>query len=130
MYTAQGQRFGELLRAYRRAAALSQDALAEQAGISTRAISDLERGIRATPRLDTVRQLAVALALTPDERSRLIEAATRSASRSIPTPAITASQTTHSARLPVPLTPLLGRERDEAAVAGLLRTERVRLVTL
>ena len=35
--------FGELLRRYRVAAGLTQEALAERAGISTRGVSDLER---------------------------------------------------------------------------------------
>ena len=46
--------FGSLLRRQRVAAALSQEALAERAGLSVRAISDLERGVHSAPRLETV----------------------------------------------------------------------------
>jgi transcriptional regulator with XRE-family HTH domain len=38
--------FGALLRRYREEAGLTQEALAERAGLSARGISDLERGIR------------------------------------------------------------------------------------
>jgi transcriptional regulator with XRE-family HTH domain len=41
--------FGDLLRAYRAAAGLTQEELAERVGMSARGISDLERGIRRTP---------------------------------------------------------------------------------
>ena len=41
--------FGELLRRHRLAAGLTQEALAERAGISVRAITDLERGVRRAP---------------------------------------------------------------------------------
>ena len=54
--------FGEVLRRLRSGAALSQEALAERAGLSKRGISDLERGARLAPRLETVRLLADALA--------------------------------------------------------------------
>jgi transcriptional regulator with XRE-family HTH domain len=56
--------FGDLLRRLRSAAALSQEALAERAGLSRSGISDLERGARQVPRLETVRTLADALALS------------------------------------------------------------------
>ena len=46
--------FGSLLRRYREAASLTQEALAERARLSARAISDLERGVKHTPRHDTV----------------------------------------------------------------------------
>lgn len=46
--------FGELLRRYRVAAGLTQEALAERAGVSTRGISDLERGAHGLPRRDTL----------------------------------------------------------------------------
>ena len=39
--------FGDLLRRYRTAAGLTQEELAERAGLSTRGISDLERGARS-----------------------------------------------------------------------------------
>ena len=54
---------GQLLRRLRTAAALSQEELAERAGLSVRALSDLERGVHHAPRLETVRMLADALAL-------------------------------------------------------------------
>jgi len=44
--------FGALLKRYRLAAGLSQEALATRASLSTRAISDLERGINRTSRYD------------------------------------------------------------------------------
>ena len=47
-------RFGALLKAFRKAAGLTQEALAERAGLSTRGLQDLERGVHQTPRRDTV----------------------------------------------------------------------------
>lgn len=68
--------FGELLRRYRAALGLSQEALAERARMSARAISDLERGVHRLPYKDTIAQLASALELESSERARL-EAAAR-----------------------------------------------------
>ena len=62
--------FGVLLRRYRQAAALSQEALAERAGISA-----LERGARRAPHLGTVDLLATALALEAAPRAALLAAA-------------------------------------------------------
>src|SRR5215207_11760965 len=66
---------GDLLRHHRTAAALSQEALAERAGLSVRAIGDLERGIHRVPRLETVRLLADALALDEAGRAEVLAAA-------------------------------------------------------
>jgi transcriptional regulator with XRE-family HTH domain len=44
---------GELLRSLRTEAGLTQEELAEAAGISTRSVSDLERGVNLTARKDT-----------------------------------------------------------------------------
>src|ERR1700738_2090960 len=63
------KRFGEVLRDYRRAAGLTQEELAERAGVSPRSISGLERGEGATPRRDTVALLAKALELTGAQRA-------------------------------------------------------------
>jgi DNA-binding XRE family transcriptional regulator len=67
--------FGEVLRRVRSGAALSQEALAERAGLSKRGISDLERGARLAPRLETVRLLADALSLGDADRLALLAAA-------------------------------------------------------
>src|SRR5215211_4022685 len=67
--------FGDLLRRHRTAAALSQEELAERAGVSVRALSDLERGVHRAPRLETVRMLAEALGLGEKERAGLLTAA-------------------------------------------------------
>src|SRR4051812_6946259 len=68
--------FGTVLKRYRLAAGLTHEALAERASLSARAISDLERGVRRTPRADTVALLAEALGLAPRQRATL-EAAAR-----------------------------------------------------
>ena len=45
--------FGGLLRQLRAEAGLTQEELAEAAGLSPRSVSDLERGIHPTARKDT-----------------------------------------------------------------------------
>src|SRR6059058_1247385 len=77
MAAAQPLAFGDLLRRYREAAGLTQEALAERARLSARAISDLERGVKHTPRHDTVALLAEALRLSTQERSTFVAAARR-----------------------------------------------------
>jgi tetratricopeptide (TPR) repeat protein/transcriptional regulator with XRE-family HTH domain len=68
--------FAAILRKLRASAGLTQEELASAAGISPRAISDLERGTVATPHKDTVRLLADALQLTGQARLEF-EAAAR-----------------------------------------------------
>src|SRR5690348_6412580 len=77
--------FGALLRRHREAAGLTQEALAELAGLSARGISDLERGIRIRPHLETLRLLAEALGLGPADRAALV-AARFQATAAIPLP--------------------------------------------
>jgi predicted ATPase len=67
--------FAEILRQYRLAAGLSQEALAERARLSVRGISDLERGARTAPRASTISRLADALGLQPGARQTLVRAA-------------------------------------------------------
>ncbi len=69
-----GIAFGELLRGYREAAGLSQEEVAERAGLSTDAVSLLERGGRQRPHRDTVERLSAALALSPEEQARFAAA--------------------------------------------------------
>jgi transcriptional regulator with XRE-family HTH domain len=67
--------FGDLLRHYRAAALLTQEELAERAGLSAEAIGTLERGARQRPQAATVQRLADALALSAAERAALHGAA-------------------------------------------------------
>jgi transcriptional regulator with XRE-family HTH domain len=69
--------FGHLLREFRLALNLSQEALAERAGLSTGGISALERGIRRAPHRVTIALLTSALDLSVCDRERLHAAAKR-----------------------------------------------------
>jgi tetratricopeptide (TPR) repeat protein/transcriptional regulator with XRE-family HTH domain len=77
MQTQQSVAFGTLLRRHRIAAGLTQEELAERAGISRRSLGDMERGVRHTPRKDTVALLMEALELSAQDRAALGEAARR-----------------------------------------------------
>ena len=68
-------RFGEVLRGHRRAARLTLEQLAEASGVSSRTLSDMERGRSRGPQHRTVTALADALALEADARQQLIELA-------------------------------------------------------
>ena len=61
--------FGGLLRRLRARAGLTQEELAEAAGLSARSVSDLERGVTLTARKDTSRLLADALGLEGSSRA-------------------------------------------------------------
>ncbi len=115
--------FGDLLRQHRLAAGLTQEELAERAGLSRRGISDLERTARSHPYRETVRALADALDLTGSERSAFFMAAKRPVRRN---PVRRGSLTA----LPLPLAPLIGRGEERSAVRHLLLDDAVRLVTL
>jgi tetratricopeptide (TPR) repeat protein/transcriptional regulator with XRE-family HTH domain len=73
--------FGRVLRRARQAAGLTQEELAERAHLSWRTISDLERGLRLTPRRETVALLADALDLGETERAALEAAGRRRGAR-------------------------------------------------
>src|SRR5215213_1331416 len=118
--------FGDLLRRHRTAAALSQEELAERAGVSARALSDLERGVHRAPRLETVRMLAEALGLGENERADLLAVARPE----MPPVVKMRTRPTVSATLPLSPTRLIGRESELASLSNLLTQEDVRLVTL
>lgn len=116
--------FGCLLRRFREAAVLSQEELAERAGLSARGISDLERGARSNPHLETVRLLAQGLNLNERERAELIAA--RNANRRAE------SHVNQSRRpgVPVPVTSFIGREHEIETITHLLKNDHARHVTL
>ncbi len=67
--------FAELLRQYRLAAGLTQEALAERAGLGVRSIQALERG-ENRPQRETLHRLADTLALPKGERVFFLAAGT------------------------------------------------------
>jgi len=67
--------FADLLRQLRAEAKLTQEELAESAGVSPRSVSDLERGINRTARKDTAELLAGALGLSEPARAVFVAAA-------------------------------------------------------
>jgi predicted ATPase/transcriptional regulator with XRE-family HTH domain len=128
--------FGELLRQLRVAAGLTQEALAERAGLSARGLSDLERGVRAAPRRDTLDLLVAALPLGSAERAALVAAARRSAAAAARPRAVSPRTDRGTgvrfpgAALPMPADPLVGREREVDALTALLEDPGGRLLTL
>jgi predicted ATPase/DNA-binding XRE family transcriptional regulator len=107
--------FATALRRLRARSGLTQQELAQRAGLSSKAISALERGERRRPYIHTVRAIAGALGLDREEHVALIAGLT---------------QREHSAQLPVPASSLIGRGAEVAAVAELVVSGRSRLVTL
>lgn len=132
-------RFGQALRQFRIAAGLSQEALAERSGVSARGISDLERGERKVPRLETVRLLAEALNLDERHRQELVALSRSDAGgdEAMPRPKVSVGGDVAATDMPraqhnLPRQPtaFFGRERDLEEVAALLRRNETRLVTL
>ena len=72
MTVGSGASFAVLLRRLRKAAFLTQEDLAHAARLSSRAISDLERGLTRTTRRDTASRLADALNLTGPSREDFV----------------------------------------------------------
>lgn len=75
MAAAEPLNFAQLLKRQRLAAGLTQTELADRAGISSAAVTSLERGVSRTPHQDTVTRLANALHLTGRDRARFEAAA-------------------------------------------------------
>jgi predicted ATPase/DNA-binding XRE family transcriptional regulator len=124
-----------VLRRYRLAAGLSQESLAERAGVSVRGLSDLERGLSRAPRVETLARLAEALGLEGSARQTLARAGgypvLDDAELEAPAAELSAAaRGVIKTDLPGYLTGLLGRDDDEGEVLQLLRRPEVRLLTL
>ena len=104
MSVAQPTSFGALLRRHREAAALSQEDLAERAGLAAKAIGALERGERRRPYPRTVHTLADALRLDDAQRQQFIAAVPRA-----PAPAVAEGD------------PFVGRKRELGELTAKLR---------
>ena len=99
-----------LLRHLRKQAGLTQEELAERAGLSVRSISDMERGITLTARRETIRLLADALGLAGPERERF-EAVARGRAPSVAVAGATRT-------LPRDVASFTGRERELVQLVG------------
>jgi len=120
--------FGTLLRHYRLAAGLSQEALAERARVSSEGISALERGYRRTPQRETLALLAEALELDPEQRAIFEATARPSSSRHGGSISVGPWPSAGTFPLPIALTTFIGRTTETSEIAALLRGHR--LVTL
>ncbi|MDQ2654761.1 MAG: tetratricopeptide repeat protein [Chloroflexota bacterium] len=112
--------FGEHLRRLRVAAGLSQEALAERAGLSVQAVGALETGKRRRPYPHTVAALADALHLSAQDRETLTHARAAGA----------ATVEAALPLLPAPPNPLIGRDEELQALRLRLAAGRDRLLTL
>lgn len=125
-----GTHFGNLLRRFRLASGLSQEALAERAQMSTNGISALERGYRRTPQRATLALLTRGLALDEAQRREFEAAALRAA-----VPHRRGSVTIGpwpdalAASLPLSLASFEGRQRELDEIAALLREHRLVTIT-
>jgi predicted ATPase/DNA-binding XRE family transcriptional regulator len=121
--------FGMLLRRYRIAAGLSQEALAERARMSIQGISALERGYRRSPQRETLVLLVSALALRDEQRREFETAATRvGVVRRGSSIAVGPWSGPAIPTLPVALTSFVGRDIELEEIAALVRGHR--MVTL
>ena len=119
--------FGSLLARFRETSGLTQALLAAQAGLSTNAISALERGVVRAPYHVTVQALAKALDLSDLDaatfESRVFRG--RRPRRRVPGNLL-------GGRTSVPRPPhaIIARDQELASIARLLRQPEVRLITL
>src|SRR5215470_7560328 len=120
-----GLSFAGLLRQLRDEAELTREELAEAAELSPRSVSDLERGINRTARLDTARLLAGALGLGGPVRAAFVAAARGQASaadvlaaRRAAAPGAFAAAATRA--LPRDIAAFTGRQAELADLVGAL----------
>ena len=126
--------FGRWLKSRRVALRLTQAELAERIGYSTVTIRKIESD-DLRPSRQIAEKVAQQLQLPPEDRADFIRFARGEIAklgRSSASSGREARPAVHRPliRLPVPPTPLVGREQEVTAVQGLLRRSAVRLVTL
>lgn len=107
-----------LVRALRERALLTQEELAQRAGLSVGTVRGLESGRIRRPRSESVRLLADALALTGQDRATLIDAVRQE--RADPGPDRPTSAAPVPAQLPPDVAAFTGRREALARLDGLL----------
>ena len=109
--------FGVLLRQLRTRAQLTQQELAKAATLSTRTVSDLERGINRTAHRATAELLAEALDLAGLERTLFVAAAR---GRPVPVPAGSSARRNDITRSVTSTGALIGRDGELAMLVRLM----------
>src|SRR5690242_5792072 len=99
--------WGARLRHLRQARALTQAALAQQAGCAPDTVKKIEAGVRC-PSLGLATRFADALGLMGAERAAFLAAGTRLRARAAP------QSPARPGNLPLPLTSFIGRQRELA----------------
>jgi len=120
--------FGDVLRRLRAGARLTQEELAEAAGLSPRTVSDLERGVKRTARKDTAELLADALDLVGPVREVFVAAARGRVPAAEVLAARAEALDAFAGNLPIQLSSFVGRRDDLAELAAAMR--RSSLVTV
>jgi non-specific serine/threonine protein kinase len=132
--------FGAVVRQHRLIAGLTQEGLAERAGVGVRTVQGLENG-ENLPRRETLRRLAEALGLSADDAPHLADGTAKHLVgvgvrlRLLSTPVTAQFRSLlrpedRPNNLPHQLTPFIGRGREVAAVAARLVQPDVPLLTL
>jgi predicted ATPase/DNA-binding XRE family transcriptional regulator len=120
--------FGEWIKQRRRALDLTQHQLAERVACSVITLQKLEAGVRR-PSQQMLTRLADCLQLSGDQRAAFLEqgrAQRRAPDRG---PAAPLAPEVYGAALPSPLTPLIGRDQELAALATRIQRADTRLLT-
>src|SRR5262245_48260713 len=107
--------FGDVVRAHRRRLGMTQQELADRAGVSVRGIRKIESGQITAPRPATVRLLADAFGLTGTERDRFCQSP-------LPQPAGEPSGWPVPGQLPADVAGFTGRADHLARLTALLDT--------
>jgi tetratricopeptide (TPR) repeat protein/transcriptional regulator with XRE-family HTH domain len=111
--------FAGLLRRLRAETGLTQEELAEAAGVGVRTVSDLERGVALTARKETARLLADALGLDGAARASFEATARgRSPAAASPTVAAAAGVAAVTQTLPRDIASFTGREPELRRLTG------------
>lgn len=118
------------VRALRVRIGLTQEDLAEKAGISVRTISDIERGLRSSVYRDTAERLADALEVDPSARPGFVAAAR---GRVRPPSRVAADRPGRpggKGAIPIPPTRLIDREIEMELLSMALADRSIRALTL
>jgi predicted ATPase/transcriptional regulator with XRE-family HTH domain len=129
--------FGRWLKEQRASLGLTQEQLADRIGYSVETIHKIEAGKRR-PSRQAAELLVAALGLPPEDRVEFIRRLRATLPPTTPpdaagTPSLPGMHTAGAGRgrnLPIPPTPLIGRETELARLRELLLTNGARLVTL